>query len=180
MELLQKEKFIQLMGNNHIIPMIVNNYRIYSWKGDIYILDNNLINITSTINNDLIDCIYNSLINYNFKLDIDNCIKLKYDHLINDNYKNPRYLEWKEKFLDLIGDNKTEPRVIYIKTLNGKDECTFESKINWYGIYTYKKDVYILHLGADFNISVFDDDILQKLYKKLKNNDFEIVESYQG
>lgn len=175
-----KEKIIQLIGDNHIIPMIVNNYRVYSWRGNVYILDDNLVDITSTVDNNLINFIYNSLVNYKFKLDTDNCIKLKYNHLINDSYKNPDHLKWKRKFLELIGDNKTEPRVIYIKTLNRKDECTSESKMNWYGVYTYKKGVYILHLGADFSIDVFDDDTLQKLYNKLESNNYEIINSYQG
>lgn len=77
----------------------------------------------------------------------------------------------KSDFIRLIGNDKTDPKVVGIK--EGEKEI-------YYGVYTYKNGVYILHEGCDSPLEYFSDDIMEKLYNKIKDGEFEIDPSYQG
>lgn len=77
----------------------------------------------------------------------------------------------KSNFIELIGNNKTDPKVVRIK--EGEKEI-------YYGVYTYKNGVYILHDGCDSPLESFSKDIIEKLYNKIKDGEFEIDPSYQG
>lgn len=76
----------------------------------------------------------------------------------------------KSDFIELIGNNKTDPMVVCIKD---------EEKEVYYGIYTHKKGVYILHDGCDSPLESFSEDIIGELYNKIKDGEFEIDPSYQ-
>lgn len=73
----------------------------------------------------------------------------------------------KLKILEKLGNNSTDVRVI-------------SSKGEFFGVYTFKGNVYVLNNGSDVPFDELDGNLQQSILAAIESGNYEVDNSFQG